>query len=82
MGSDSAWAADRGESEPGGAAGYVDEGQDRSVSRPWRAVSSGAPSAEPGGPEPTDEPAPDTLTGADLIERELGGRVIQEIDGS
>ena len=33
-------------------------------------------------PEPTDFPAPDVLTGTDLIERELGGRVIQELDGS
>jgi len=33
-------------------------------------------------PEPTDSPAPDVLTGTDLIERELGGRVIQELDGS
>ena len=33
-------------------------------------------------PEPTDMPAADVLTGTDLIERELGGRVIQELDGS
>jgi hypothetical protein len=32
-------------------------------------------------PEPTDLPAPDVLTGTGLIERELGGRVIQELDG-
>jgi hypothetical protein len=30
---------------------------------------------------PGDLPAPDVLTGTDLIERELGGRVIQELDG-
>jgi DNA polymerase-3 subunit gamma/tau len=33
-------------------------------------------------PEPSDPPAPDVLTGSDLIERELGGRVIQELDES
>ena len=32
-------------------------------------------------PEPTDAPAPDVLTGTGLIERELGGRVISELDG-
>ncbi len=32
-------------------------------------------------PEPTDLPAPDVLTGTGLIERELGGRIIQEFDG-
>jgi DNA polymerase III subunit gamma/tau len=35
-----------------------------------------------GDPEPSDLPAPDMLTGTDLIERELGGRIIQELDGS
>ncbi len=32
-------------------------------------------------PAPGDLPAPDVLTGTNLIERELGGRVIQELDG-
>jgi DNA polymerase III subunit gamma/tau len=32
-------------------------------------------------PTPGDPPAPDALTGTDLIQRELGGRVIQELDG-
>ena len=32
-------------------------------------------------PAPGDRPAPDVLTGTDLIERELGGRIIQELDG-
>ena len=32
-------------------------------------------------PAPGDLPAPDVLTGTDLIERELGGRVIRELDG-
>jgi hypothetical protein len=31
-------------------------------------------------PAPGDRPAPDVLTGTDLIERELGGRIIQELD--
>jgi DNA polymerase-3 subunit gamma/tau len=39
-------------------------------------------SAAGGDPAPTDLPAPDMLTGTDLIERELGGRIIQELDGS
>jgi hypothetical protein len=31
--------------------------------------------------DPADQPAPDAVTGMDLIERELGGRVIEEIGG-
>ncbi len=37
--------------------------------------------ADDGEPAPEDLPAPDVLTGTDLIERELGGRIIQELDG-
>ncbi len=37
--------------------------------------------ADDGEPAPGDLPAPDVLTGTDLIEQELGGRVIQELDG-
>jgi DNA polymerase-3 subunit gamma/tau len=48
--------------------------QDDPQSRSSRAAGSD--------PEPSDPPAPDMLTGTDLIERELGGRVIQEFDGS
>jgi DNA polymerase III subunit gamma/tau len=33
------------------------------------------------GSDLSDLPAPDMLTGTDLVERELGGRVIQELDG-
>ena len=40
-----------------------------------------APAAADHGPDPSDLPAPDMLTGTDLVERELGGRVIQELDG-
>jgi DNA polymerase III subunit gamma/tau len=40
------------------------------------------PAAADNEPEPSDLPAPDMLTGTDLIERELGGRIIQELDGS
>jgi len=32
-------------------------------------------------PAPGDLPAPDALTGTDLIERELGGRIIEELGG-
>jgi len=63
----------------------------RSARRPPKASASGEPDyplAQPPSaaadtdPQPSDVPAPDMLTGTDLIERELGGRVIQEIDGS
>jgi len=40
------------------------------------------PAAADGEPELSDVAAPDGLTGTDLIERELGGRIIQELDGS
>jgi DNA polymerase III subunit gamma/tau len=42
-----------------------------------RAVSTPSDDNEPA---PGDRPAPDVLTGTDLIERELGGRIIQELD--
>ncbi len=44
------------------------------------APSGGAPSAADAEPEPGDPAAPEVLTGTDLIERELGGRVIEEIE--
>jgi DNA polymerase III subunit gamma/tau len=53
-------------------------GQSSPPSRSARPVSPAAGSE----PEPSDLPAPDGLTGTDLIERELGGRIIQELDGS
>ena len=43
---------------------------------------SQASAAAGGDPQPSDLAAPDMLTGTDLIERELGGRIIQELDGS
>ena len=53
-----------------------------------RAASASSASASPvsaragdNEPAPGDRPAPDVLTGTDLIERELGGRIIQELDG-
>jgi DNA polymerase III subunit gamma/tau len=48
-----------------------------------RAVSAETVSARAGDnePAPGDRPAPDVLTGTDLIARELGGRIIQELDG-
>jgi DNA polymerase-3 subunit gamma/tau len=45
---------------------------------PARSVSARGDDNEPA---PGDRPAPDVLTGTDLIERELGGRIIQELDG-
>ncbi|HUB41069.1 MAG TPA: DNA polymerase III subunit gamma and tau [Streptosporangiaceae bacterium] len=63
--------------------------QSRPPARPRAAASkrqdyppSPASEAVGGDPEPSDLPAPDMLTGTDLIERELGGRIIQELDGS
>ena len=53
-------------------------GQSSPPSRPVRPASPAAGSE----PEPSDLQAPDGLTGTDLIERELGGRIIQELDGS
>ncbi|HUC21166.1 MAG TPA: DNA polymerase III subunit gamma and tau [Streptosporangiaceae bacterium] len=63
--------------------------QSRSASRPRATTSkrqdyppSQASAMTGGDPQPSDLPAPDVLTGTDLIERELGGRIIQELDGS
>ncbi len=44
-------------------------------------ASSVSARADDNEPAPGDRPAPDVLTGTDLIERELGGRIIQELDG-
>ena len=43
--------------------------------------SGGLASAADAEAEPGDQAAPESLTGTDLIERELGGRVIEEIEG-
>jgi hypothetical protein len=60
----------------------------RSDARPQQQASSRAAAsrqapaaATDNEPAPGDLPAPDVLTGTDLIERELGGRVIEELDG-
>jgi DNA polymerase-3 subunit gamma/tau len=78
--------------QPGqnGPAGPADRTADPGRGRPGRAqqASAGAASgrtaarAADNEPAPGDLPAPDVLTGTDLIERELGGRVIQELEGS
>jgi hypothetical protein len=44
--------------------------------------AGGVPSGADAEAEPGDLAAPEALTGTDLIERELGGRVIEEIEGS
>jgi DNA polymerase-3 subunit gamma/tau len=44
-------------------------------------TGTGSARADDNEPAPGDLPAPDVLTGTDLIERELGGRIIQELDG-
>jgi DNA polymerase-3 subunit gamma/tau len=60
----------------------------RGDARPQQQASSRAAASRPAPaastdnePAPGDLPAPDVLTGTDLIERELGGRVIEELDG-
>ncbi len=53
--------------------------QAASTRQSQRSRPTAAPAADP---EPSDLPAPQMLTGTDLIERELGGRIIQELDGS
>jgi DNA polymerase III subunit gamma/tau len=59
--------------------------QARNQARPRQAKAPSRPERPPPAaeaePEPSDPPAPEVLTGTDLIERELGGRVIQELDG-
>jgi DNA polymerase-3 subunit gamma/tau len=62
-------------------------GEPRAADLPRQAAAArprgrARPAAIDNEPEPTDLPAPDMLTGTDLIERELGGRIIQELDGS
>jgi DNA polymerase III subunit gamma/tau len=63
-------------------------GQDRGRPRPGRGRPAGqSPGGDPAGfagdgdADPGDEPAGDALSGMDLIQRELGGRVIEEIGG-
>jgi DNA polymerase III subunit gamma/tau len=62
-------------------------GQARNGSRPEAGQGTGAAEERAAGfaagedPDPGDPPAADALTGMDLIERELGGRVIEEIGG-
>jgi DNA polymerase III subunit gamma/tau len=47
-----------------------------------RAQDQAQAAAPDGEPEPSDVPVPEALSGTDLIERELGGRIIQELDES
>jgi hypothetical protein len=65
-------------------------GESRAAPRPEQTQAAGRrprPAARPtgaddvAGPEPSDPAAPDMLTGTDLIERELGGRIIDDLDG-
>jgi DNA polymerase-3 subunit gamma/tau len=56
--------------------GSMPEQNPRSVTR--RRAPTAASDDEPAS---DDLPVPEALTGTDLIERELGGRVIQELDG-
>jgi len=56
-------------------------GQNRRQSPPASQSARPASRAADSEPEPSDLPASDGLTGTDLIQRELGGRIIQELDG-
>jgi len=75
----------RGEQAGGRRGDYPgdDRGGRPRANRASQPQAAGRPPVTDGGdPEPSDLPAPDMLTGTDLIERELGGRIIQELDGS
>jgi DNA polymerase-3 subunit gamma/tau len=72
----------RDRQEPGQGRG----GARASGGRPAGQPSGGRPAgfgvgsfSEDGDPDPGDDPAEDALSGMDLIQRELGGRVIEEI---
>ena len=76
--------------EPGGtlpAGRSAEPGRRGGAARPQQVSTRGtagrpAPATEADNePAPGDLPAPDVLTGTDLIERELGGRIIEELDG-
>jgi DNA polymerase-3 subunit gamma/tau len=68
---------------PDGTSESRPAGRPQAAARKRQDYPLSQPSAAAGiEPEPSDLPAPDMLTGTDLIERELGGRVIQELDGS
>jgi DNA polymerase III subunit gamma/tau len=45
------------------------------------ATATAGPAPAPDEPQPYDAPDPDVLTGSGLIERELGGQIIHELDG-
>jgi DNA polymerase III subunit gamma/tau len=45
------------------------------------ATATAALATAPDEPQPYDAPDPDVLTGSGLIERELGGQIIHELDG-
>jgi DNA polymerase III subunit gamma/tau len=70
--------------DPPGPRGSQARHQPTSAGQSSQSSRSARPLSPPAGsePEPSDLPAPDGLTGTDLIERELGGRIIQELDGS
>jgi len=59
----------------------VEDARQRRSGRPARSAPERAPATRNHEAEPDDQPAPDLLTGSDLVERELGGRIIEELDG-
>ncbi|MGO9670832.1 MAG: DNA polymerase III subunit gamma and tau [Streptosporangiaceae bacterium] len=70
-------SAGRAGPPPAGTAGHRPPGPPPGPARPAE-----PPGGDPADTDPADELAPGELTGTDLIERELGGRVIEEIGGS
>ncbi len=76
---------------PASPAGEHEEPGPRPAQARNGASASRRPTARPGGnpvarardegPDPSDQPAGEVLTGVDLIERELGGRMIEETGG-
>jgi DNA polymerase III subunit gamma/tau len=77
--------AERGAAKGGTAAGAGQAASSRRSapqSGPASSPSAAAgPAAAPDEPQPYDKPDPDVLTGSGLIERELGGQIIHELDG-
>jgi DNA polymerase III subunit gamma/tau len=75
--------ADEGRRD-GGRGARPQQASEASATRPARVSAAARPtraSSADSDPTPGDPPAPDVLTGTDLIARELGGRVIQELGG-
>jgi DNA polymerase III subunit gamma/tau len=69
--------ATTGTARPAGSGRTPTRRTDPAGSRPATTAPRAAARDEP---QPDDEPDPDVLTGSSLIERELGGRIIDQLD--